>query len=52
MKCEICSSKIEEIFLSKIKGTYFVKGKKKIPVCSACQKKYSTAEIKQKLKLE
>ena len=46
MKCEICSNKIESLFLGKIKGTYFLKGKKKKAVCSGCQKKLKDKDIK------
>ena len=40
MKCEICKSKIEELFLEKIKGTYVKcdKGKRHV-VCFECQGK-------------
>lgn len=51
MKCEICNKKIELIFMNKIIGTYYTKGKKKYPVCNECQKKFSSEEIKQKLKI-
>ena len=45
MKGEICSKKIEEIFLGKILGTYIKdeKGKKHI-ICFECQKKFKTKE--------
>lgn len=41
MKCEICSSRIEETFLKKIIGTYVKDsaGKKHL-VCFSCQKKF------------
>ena len=44
-KCEICSGKIEELFLGKIKGTYIkdAKGKQHI-ICFDCQKKLKTKE--------
>ena len=45
VKCEICGKKIEEIFLKKIKGTYF----KKKPICDSCQKEYTKEEILEKL---
>lgn len=51
MKCEICNKKIETTFMNKIIGTYYVKGKKKYPICNECQKKLSDNDIKQKLKL-
>jgi hypothetical protein len=45
MKCEICSSKIQETFLKKALGTTIKdeKGKKHI-VCSECQTKLKTKE--------
>ncbi|MFC1690726.1 hypothetical protein ACFL0W_00970 [Nanoarchaeota archaeon] len=45
MKCEICKSKVQEIFLNKPIGTYIKdeKGKKHI-VCFECQKKFQTKE--------
>ncbi len=49
MKCDLCSSKIEETFLEKIKGTYIGRYKKKKVVCPSCQKKYSLEELKEKL---
>jgi hypothetical protein len=45
MKCTICKEKIEETFLSKIKGTYVLKK----PVCFRCQGTLSMSEIKEKL---
>ncbi len=39
MKCDICGKKIELTVLDKIKGTYFVEGKKKFIICPDCQKK-------------
>lgn len=48
MKCELCKKKVEELFLTKIKGTYVkIKGKKKI-VCSECQKTHKN-DVKSKL---
>ncbi len=44
MKCAICNSKIEEIWLGKIKGTYIKKDKKKYTVCRECQTKFKTKE--------
>jgi hypothetical protein len=45
MKCEICKSKMNETFLSKVIGTYVKddKGKKHL-VCPECQKKLSSKE--------
>ncbi len=49
-KCEICSEKVQENFLNKLKGTVVkVNGKLK-SVCMDCQKKLSIEEIKEKLK--
>lgn len=45
MKCEICGSRIESTFLSKILGGYVKDSKgKKHAVCSACQKKFQSKE--------
>ena len=46
MKCEICKSNVEELFLGKIKGTRLQeKGKKKYHViCFDCQKKFNNKE--------
>jgi ribosome-binding protein aMBF1 (putative translation factor) len=38
MKCELCGADIKEGALGKIRGTYIVKGRKKLAVCSGCQK--------------
>ncbi|MDO8480214.1 MAG: hypothetical protein Q7S65_00185 [Nanoarchaeota archaeon] len=44
MKCDLCSSKIQETFLNKMLGTQIkVSGKKKL-VCFECQKKFPTKE--------
>ncbi len=45
-KCEICSSKIRELFLGKLKGTSINKeGKsKQYHICFECQKKFKTKE--------
>ena len=48
-KCDICRNDVEETFLGKIIGTYFVTGKKKKVVCGKCQKLYSNDELKEKL---
>lgn len=50
MKCHICGKKVETTFLNKVIGTYAKdkKGKKRV-VCSECQKKHTTTELKQKL---
>ena len=46
VKCDICKEKLEETFLSKIKGTYVkVEGKRKV-ACQNCQKKYK--DLKEK----
>tara|TARA_Y100000310_G_C20643462_1_gene795263 strand:- start:1151 stop:1303 length:153 start_codon:yes stop_codon:yes gene_type:complete len=50
MKCDICKKKIEETFLSKIKGTYVGSGKSKKAICQNCQKANPIEEIKKKLK--
>lgn len=42
LKCEICKEKIESLYLEKIAGCYIGRGKKKVAVCSACQKKYGS----------
>jgi hypothetical protein len=45
MKCEICSSKIQETFLNKIIGTYIKDEKgKKHTICFECQKKFPSKE--------
>jgi hypothetical protein len=45
MKCEICSSKIQETFLGKIIGAYLKDKKgKKHTICFECQKKFSNKE--------
>ncbi|MCK4589929.1 MAG: hypothetical protein KAT77_05785 [Nanoarchaeota archaeon] len=46
MKCEICKNKIEEIFLSKIKGTIIKKPGSSKPhyLCPDCQKKHPKKE--------
>ncbi|MDP3640494.1 MAG: hypothetical protein Q8R53_04840 [Nanoarchaeota archaeon] len=45
-KCSICSEKIAELFLEKIKGTIVKKpgSQKHYVVCFACQKKFPTKE--------
>jgi hypothetical protein len=45
MKCEICSTKVETTFLSKLIGGYVKdkKGKKHV-VCRECQKKFQKKE--------
>ena len=47
MKCEICSKKVEETFLSKPIGTLIkdAKGKKRM-VCFECQKSQMQGDIK------
>jgi hypothetical protein len=43
MKCEICSKRIAETFLSKPVGTYVKDAKgKKHAVCDECQRKLNT----------
>ncbi len=46
-KCSICSEKIQELFLGKIKGTIVKKpgNSKKYEVCNLCQKKFSKEEL-------
>ncbi len=42
MKCEICKSSIQELFLGKLKGTIIKDEKgKKHNVCFDCQKKFN-----------
>jgi ribosome-binding protein aMBF1 (putative translation factor) len=48
IKCEICGAEIKEGILGKIRGTYIVRGKKKVPICKNCQKEGEDA-IKEKL---
>jgi hypothetical protein len=48
MKCEICDAEVKEGKLGKLRGTYIMKGKKKIPVCNNCQKA-GEGTIKEKL---
>ncbi|MBS3127243.1 hypothetical protein J4228_03700 [Candidatus Woesearchaeota archaeon] len=45
-KCTICSSKIQEVFLEKLKGTIVRKpgSSKQYQVCFECQKKFKTKE--------
>lgn len=45
-KCSICNSKIEELFLGKIKGAIVKKpgSNKHYPVCFECQKKFPNKE--------
>lgn len=50
MKCGNCSETIKTVIMDKIKGTYLVKGKKKIPLCSECQKQ-DLEKIRKKLKI-
>tara|TARA_Y100000034_G_scaffold26708_1_gene31801 strand:+ start:309 stop:455 length:147 start_codon:yes stop_codon:yes gene_type:complete len=40
MKCHFCKDKIETTFLNKVNGTYVGAKKKRIAVCSKCQKNY------------
>ncbi|MBW2970546.1 hypothetical protein KY320_00125 [Candidatus Woesearchaeota archaeon] len=45
MKCSICKSKIDEMFLKKLFGTYVKDSKgKKYAVCSSCQKALGSKE--------
>ncbi|MCK5283202.1 MAG: hypothetical protein KAK00_07370 [Nanoarchaeota archaeon] len=45
MKCEICSSKIQETFLKKVIGTHVKDAKgKKHTICFECQKKFTTKQ--------
>ena len=45
-KCGLCKKTIDETFLGKIIGTYFMEGKKKRAVCLECQrdKSFSSKE--------
>ncbi len=45
-KCTVCSNKIAELFLGKLKGTIVKKqGKnKQYPICFDCQKKFQSKE--------
>jgi len=52
-KCEICGSKLKELFLEKLKGTVvYKKGySKQYYVCFDCQKKFDTKqELLKKIK--
>ncbi|MBI2662375.1 hypothetical protein HYX11_02865 [Candidatus Woesearchaeota archaeon] len=52
-KCEICSNKLKELFLDKLKGTVvYKKGySKQYYVCFDCQKKFwSKEEMMRKIK--
>ncbi len=55
-KCEVCSEKIEETFLGKLKGTVVkVKAGKKNELhylCSECQKQGKDKELKEGRKIE
>tara|TARA_Y100000310_G_scaffold334233_1_gene413567 strand:+ start:100719 stop:100874 length:156 start_codon:yes stop_codon:yes gene_type:complete len=51
MKCDFCKKKVEELFLGKIKGTFFMKGKIKKAVCADCQKGSSLEDLKKKVGL-
>jgi uncharacterized protein with PIN domain len=46
VKCSICSEKVQELFLEKIKGTIVKKEgfRKQYTICSVCQKKYKSKE--------
>ncbi len=47
MKCDICGSKIEELYLKKIRGTFIKDEKgKQHPVCSSCQEKLENDKSK------
>lgn len=50
MKCELCKSAIEELFLGKMKGT-IIKDKKgkHHSICFDCQKKFNKEEMLAKL---
>ncbi|MBI1968577.1 hypothetical protein HYS49_01575 [Candidatus Woesearchaeota archaeon] len=45
-KCSICSEKIAELFLEKLKGTIVKKpgSQKQYAVCFSCQKKFPSKE--------
>jgi len=52
-KCSICSEKIKELFLEKLKGTIIKKegSSKQYPICFSCQKKFPTKqEVLQQIK--
>lgn len=49
VKCELCKKTIDETFLGKIIGTYYMEGKKKKAVCPDCQRGSSIEEIRKKL---
>jgi hypothetical protein len=51
MKCNICSKRIELIFMNKMIGTVYTKGKKHYNVCNDCQSRHTSKEIKEKLNL-
>lgn len=46
VKCKVCSGKLAENFLGKLKGTVIKKAgsKKHYHVCPSCQKKHSSKE--------
>ena len=50
VKCELCKKTIDETFLGKLVGTYYLESKKKRAVCQNCQKKNSLEEIRKQLK--
>ena len=43
-KCDICGTKIEDLFLGKFKGTYIKNNGKQKIVCFDCQKKLKPKE--------
>ncbi len=45
-KCTLCNTKIQELFLEKIKGTILYKpgSRKQYPICFDCQKKAGSKE--------
>ncbi len=45
-KCTLCSNKIQELFLEKMKGTIIKKdgSGKHYPICFECQKKFPAKE--------
>jgi len=51
VKCKICSNKLQELFLEKVKGTIVKKkdSNKQYHICFECQKKLTHQEILEKI---
>lgn len=51
VKCDVCGSKLKELFLEKVKGTIIYKkgSSKQYAICFECQKKCSSKEEMLKL---